>query len=855
MARKTRRTTRSLALTRSRATGRTRIDALFSAFGSTDPETKCLAALKMGRHGDAESVLALEDAISGADLELEYCARTAMELLQAKLAAQPKPELPGLDDIRQRLASPYPQERSQAIADLARTPTAQSMPLLLAALGSEADPLVLARLIRAVASLDANGQRETLIRLSRHRDITVRAAAVEALWNVSDNAVLQAILPLLKDDSAKVRGPAIVLMIRRAHPTSRALAEKVLASQKTWMRLAALFAMGGMTEPWARQALIQHIRTVSLPRLVRSLAREAISISGQPAPATVSEANTIYTDLTRHLPELGDEAAVRAALDSQDPLLRTHGLQNARRFNEAQMLPLLTRLVQYEQDPLVLATLVKALGRVGGVAQTDSIRKFLEHEDERVRANAIEALAIAQLGPELDAICKSLLVEEEAPRLQKQAAAQLFANNPQEATAHFRGMILGEDAVARQNALQIFSTIQDDRLIGVIKDALRDPRRDVYGAATTALRRVAPLWPTAKELQEQFDQGQVAGEVVDGEPVSALLYEMNSAKSSDRIRAIAKLATAKDLRVNTVLELNLSSRDPEVAHEAARVLRERHRSFTLPRLYYRLGETYANRTRAGELLVPQELADHLPRCLEPVDDGAPGDEDRLRWVGKALFDAFEEDVELESELRQLCQDVRDALEQLGQIQSPATRANLASATSANASGAVKVPAKVSQVMRRPSMIDNPTPEEVPEAPGVFAQFRGLVVAGAVCICLVVAMISGESGGEDAAEGGAMQEQSTRMLDAMGLETKPERFRERFRNRKIQLAAKIVSVGDSHSADLRSGTVLFRLKTARSSSLPAGLRIGQTCEVQGTVVDMEADGSIQVEGLLTTQKEG
>ena len=852
MARKTRRTTRSLALTRSRATGRTRIDALFSAFGSTDPETKCLAALKMGRHGDADSVAALEDAIAGSDLELEYCARTALVLLRSRLDALPQPEVPPLEELKQRLTSPYPQERSQAVADLVRAPVAQGLPCLLAALGSESDPVVLSRLIRAVATVDANGQREVLIRLTRHRDVTVRAAAVEALWSVSDNSVLQAILPLLKDDSARVRGPAIVLMIRRAHPTSRALAEKVLASQKTWMRLAALFAMGGMTEPWARQALIQHIRTVSLPRLVRSLAREAIVISGQPAPVTVSEANTIYTDLTRHLPELGDEAAIRAALDSQDPLLRTHGLQNARRFNESSMLPLLTRLVQYEQDPLVLATLVKALGRVGGAAQTESIRKFLDHEDERVRSNAIEALAIAQLGSELDSICKGLLVEEGAPRLQKQAAAQLFANNPQEATAHFRGMILGEDANARQNALQIFATIQDDRLIGVIKDALRDPRRDVYTVATAALRRVAPAWVTARELLDAFDGGMVAGEVVDGEPVSALLYEMNSARSSDRIRAMGKLVKAKDLRVNTVLELNLSSRDPEVAHEAARVLRERHRSFTLPRLYYRLGETYANRTRAGELLVPQELADRLPQCLEPADPDAPGDEDRLRWVGKALYDAYEEDVELDRELRELCQDVRGALEQLGQIQSPVTRAEAAPAA-ANLSGANRIP---SLVAKRASMIDNTPDDAGDDQPALFTRFRGVLVAGAVCACLILVMISWETGGDENADtGGAVQEQSTRMLDAMGLESKPERFRERFRKRKIQLGAKIVSVGDSHSADLRSGTVLFRLKTAGSATLPAGLRIGQSCEVQGVVMDMEADGSIQIEGQLSTPKEG
>lgn len=845
MTRKTRRTIRTLALSRSRATGRHRIDALVNAFGSTDPETRCLAALKLGRHGPPESMEQLEAAVGGEDLELEYCARTALAQMRARLDQEPI-EMPPVEELRRRLTSPYPQERSGAVRLLARAHGKLAVPALVAVLAQEGDPGVLALIARVLGLHGAAAQREHLLRLLNHRDTLVRAAAVEALWGVEDAEVLKAVVPLLKDESPKVRGVALVLMIRRSHPTAQQMAEKVLAAQKLWMRLAALFALGPLHEAWARQALIRHIRTVSLPRLVRSLAREAIVLSGREAPVKdeAEPGDTIYSDLTRHLPPLDEPAQLKAALESQDPLLRVHALQNARRFPEPSVMPLLTPLVKFEQDPLVQATLVKALGRIGGPSQVETIRPFLEHDDERVRSNAIEALALAQLGPELEQICKGLLVEEEAPRLQKQAAAQLFASNPQEAVAHFRGMVLGEDSAARTNALQILATIQDDRLVGVLRDALKDPRRDVYAATVTAMRRIAHQWVPARELLEAFERGDVVGEVIDGDPVSALLYEMNSAKSADRVRAMSRLASARDLRVDTVLELNLGSRDPEVASEAARVLRERHRQFTLPRLYLRLGDTFTARTRAGELLVPQELADAMPE-YDPGDRPEDRDEDRVRWIGKALYDAFEEDIELDEHLRTLCRDVRDALEQLGTIRPsppPSSVPNPMSATGL-------APRSRPDTMRTQALPQ--PPESVADGGPGMATGRAVVVAGLFAVACLAVLFSWESGTESAAgDAGPVQaDQATRMLDAMGLESRPERFRERFRGRRLSFAAKVATIADQNAALLRSGTVLFRLKAPRSSPLPPGLRVGQVCDVTATVVDLENDGSIHVEGSL------
>lgn len=835
MARKTRKTTRAVVLNRSRSAGQTRLDRLLDHITSADPETRCQAALSLGRLGGPEALEPLEAAALGDDLDLAACARTGLALLAPRLDQD---KTTPIKELKSRLGSPYVTERIGAFRALAARSAAEALPHLVPVLEVETDRRALCVLILAIGRLDDGTHRGALLKLLKHREDAVRAAALETVWHVQDTEIGHAAIALARDPSEKVRASAIILLVRRAQDTSRAMAERVLASNRQWMRLTALFALGGMSEPWARTMLIQHIRDISLPPLVRALAREAVGIVGAGRPPEPAGNETVYTDLTRHLQSLPDAAAIQAALGSADPLQRVHALQNSKRFANEQMLPLVVRLVDFETDPLVLATLVKALGRLGGTQQVAAIRGFLEHTDERVRANAVEAMALANPGAELDTLLKGLLAEDEGPRLRKQAAAQLFASNPVAALDHFRGLVLGADVAARAGALSIISAVQDDRLCEVLREALKDQRREVYEPVIGMLSKIGSDWSAAHELLAAFRRGEVAGEVIEDRAVGALLScEMNSPRSADRVRAMGLLANAKDPRVATVLELNLSSRDPEVAHVASRVLRDRHRTMTLPALYQKLGEVYGDRSRAGELVVPQDVADRLP----PGELGGEEEEDpdRLRWLGKSLYDAFDDDVELDAELRQLCLEVRSALEQLGSIISPVSRPERVAATNAMM--------RRSQLGLEASGIAARPPREALEDAPVAAPARSwgpLVVVGLVLILGVSSFFS-DGGAEDVETTAGATDSSTRMLDAMALENNPDRFRERFRGRSMNVVGRIVSVGDSHALDLRSGTVLFRVRK-KGGALPAGLRIGQSCEVQGSVADMDADGSITLD---------
>lgn len=130
----------------------------------------------------------------------------------------------------------------------------------------------------------------------------------------------------------------------------------------------------------------------------------------------------------------------------------------------------------------------------------------------------------------------------------------------------------------------------------------------------------------------------------------------------------------------------------------------------------------------------------------------------------------------------------------------------------------------------------------------------LIAVGVVLMCLGVASFTADGPGEDVEAAAGATDGSTRMLDAMGLENNSDRFRERFRGRTLNITGRVVSVADSASMDMRAGSVLFRVRVRKGPPLPSGLRLGQACEVKGSVVEMDADGSITLEASQAVVRE-
>lgn len=90
------------------------------------------------------------------------------------------------------------------------------------------------------------------------------------------------------------------------------------------------------------------------------------------------------------------------------------------------VLQLLLDLVHDEEDPMVLATALRALGNLPGFSDHRRLEKFLGHEDARVRANTIEALDGMLVGDDLNVVAP--LLHDANQRVKANAAVLLWKN-------------------------------------------------------------------------------------------------------------------------------------------------------------------------------------------------------------------------------------------------------------------------------------------------------------------------------------------------------------------------------------------------------------------------------------------
>lgn len=531
------------------------------------------------------------------------------------------------------------------------------------------DPDETARLCREILRRRETRVRDRMLPYLRHAQSWVRACAVAGFWGWDDPAVHRAVTDLGRDESARVRGQVLVHVILSDRPEARSLVLRMTqATVPAWAQLATIYGLGRANRSWTHRELTRLVSVTTLTPVARRLVREVVALprgrSGLADAGRPREDSTVRTDLTRHLPPLPTEVAVLEALGDADVLVRVHALQNAARFPSAVMLPDLRSMADSDTDPLFLATLMITLGAVGGPDEAPTVRRFLDHPDPRVRANALQVLA-AMPEPLPRAQVHALLVDD-APRVRVQAAAYLFRRDPEAALRHFRGLVLGNDNQAREGALYTLARLRDTRVLALFRQALLDRRRHVYRHAYEVLTGLAKDWTEATAIIEEYREGQIVGEVIDGEPVSALIPMLDSPTPSERIEAMAKLVSAEDPRVEMMLELNLAARDPEVRVKAAEVLSRRHVKQTLPRLHRQLGRIYAQQLQSDLAPVPRALALELaPLCENsPGEAGEGHGNDRAMELGQAIYCAFRDGIPLDAELVRPCQEIHSLVLQM-----------------------------------------------------------------------------------------------------------------------------------------------------------------------------------------------
>jgi len=122
-----------------------------------------------------------------------------------------------------------------------------------------------------------------------------------------------------------------------------------------------------------------------------------------------------------------DPQRVKITLFNDDPWKRIRIIQAITINKKIEYLRDVKELLRYEKNDYVIATLVKALGLLGHEDELDTVKKYLDWEDSRVRANTIESLGSMNTIKSFPLIIPKL--NDPSPRVKINAANILFSNH------------------------------------------------------------------------------------------------------------------------------------------------------------------------------------------------------------------------------------------------------------------------------------------------------------------------------------------------------------------------------------------------------------------------------------------
>ncbi|MBI3892312.1 MAG: HEAT repeat domain-containing protein [Candidatus Wallbacteria bacterium] len=318
--------------------------------------------------------------------------------------------------------------------------------------------------------------------------------------------------------------------------------------------------------------------------------------------------------------------ALRAVLASAGPEKRRQAAVELARSGDEAAGAALCEALESEKDSRVQASLIALLPSVREAPR--ALEPFLDSPDPRVRANAVEAVAVA-LGTPAPLLVARL--SDPHPRVRSAAAAGLVRRASTRALmtqslGTLRGMLRAGSDAERAAACWALGRIGHPVLIGALSQALVDPELPVRRQAALALERAwAPTaLPALHAAAQRAENSSIATELarairrLEDRTQSEVLWAMGRLERAER-QALAANLSRLGQEGPTLLARILSIEDPRyrarLAH-AARDVRSSEAREALALALSELGENAVSLVPVLRALVRDRAPSELWRLLE-----------------------------------------------------------------------------------------------------------------------------------------------------------------------------------------------------------------------------------------------
>lgn len=208
-------------------------------------------------------------------------------------------------------------------------------------------------------------------------------------------------------------------------------------------------------------------------------------------------------------PRFATRGEAEERLTHPDSQIRLKTVRELEKSGDGSWLPVLKARVQTETHAFVIASLVKAIGKLGALPEVETIRPHLSSPDARVRANAIEGLAM--IGDTSIVELVKPLVEDPDNRVAANALLALSFFNTFAALGPIERMLASPRAAMRESAIHALREIGGPHALDLLLSGIgrTDPDR-IKRRTVKAIEAIFAALPQAeREARDAARRGAI----------------------------------------------------------------------------------------------------------------------------------------------------------------------------------------------------------------------------------------------------------------------------------------------------------------------------------------------------------
>lgn len=433
------------------------------------------------------------------DEETRFLARKALERLSQGLSEHPDEDRFAQLTIEQLLAHEDPHARFTGLKKLLAEQSRTGRMLLLNAINTESVSQLKASMIIGLGKFANPDDVSVLAPFLKNEDARIRANAIEALAMIASEDAYRCVISCMSDEDNRVKANVVRALQNVGGQSLFNLLKKMSQDEKPWNRASAVYAFYRIKSPQSLVALAQMSIGDPEPE-IRKRALEYILAEkreGNPAAAVVLEKlekSRSHDEFVAEMPEDHSEEAsddnVVRLLNSDEAARRYIALSKISSEGVTDFTDAFHDAFCREQDTFLLSMMLTMVRERKMTGAFERSCQLLSHADDRVRANAVEAVAAALPGgASLD--CLLPLLKDKYSRVVANALLALYRLNRVDIIPELRIMLGKGRESFKRSALYVISQLREPILVPILEKMLHDHNPRVRDSAFAILNDYA----------------------------------------------------------------------------------------------------------------------------------------------------------------------------------------------------------------------------------------------------------------------------------------------------------------------------------------------------------------------------